>query len=235
MRDDDQVTGSQPVVSGRKIHNVHLVDRSGSMSGSKYTNAISGINSEMLRLRNENNGIEYTQTLIEFDSGHNNEMRLVEHYFMAPISKCDMIKGAGAYGGTPLYQAAGELLQKLNLNVPENEVVVMTIFTDGEENSSSFVWKDGRELKNLIDKAMSDKSWAITFMGTKQDTENVIKNLGIVKENTFVHMNTAQSINAAYNMRSASMQTYSKSYAGGASADSLKDSFFSKTVLKTEE
>lgn len=108
------------------IHNVHILDASGSMAGAKYSSALEGINSEQRSLQ-EDDTMRYTQTVLEFCSS---TPILTEHSFMRPIKTCETVKGRGANGGTPLYEAVGAALEKLLLGMEAGDKVLVTIFTD---------------------------------------------------------------------------------------------------------
>ena len=101
---------SEPTVSVNenqtksKIHNVFIVDASGSMSGSKYTNAIAGLNKLLVSISNDTDS-ENTVTIVEFE-GRNISRRLD---VVTKIPKT--YKGMGTDGMTPLNQAVGETLE----------------------------------------------------------------------------------------------------------------------------
>jgi hypothetical protein len=200
------------------------------MLGGKYDNAISGINEEQNVLRG-NPEINYTQTVIEFDSDFKG-LRTHEHYFMTPIEDTANIIGVGANGGTPLNQALGELLERLFKHVKHGEKVVVTVFTDGGENASQGTYRDGNALRHTI-KLCERLGYTITFMGTKFDVNAVVANLGIHASNTLSHNNTAEGIAASYKTRGASLSKLSADYsslhsAGAVTTDSLTKGFFTE-------
>ena len=194
------------------IHNVHLLDASGSMAGAKYANAIEGINTELASLK-KNDEVIYTQTIVEFDSMEQNSERITEHYFMEPIENCKAFKGRGAEGNTPLYQAAGYLIEKLLRKVRHGERVILTIFTDGYHNCNWGKYGHKGALNELIADAQENHNFTITFMGTKEDTQKVVQDLGISWSNTMSHTNTPDSISKAYKSRGMSLTSYSSSVA----------------------
>lgn len=206
-------------MSKKTIHNVHVLDASGSMVGAKYNNALEGINAEMEQMK-DNKEVQYTQTVYEFDSVKHGEERITEHYFMEPIQSCKAVKGVGASGNTPLYQTVGYVLEKLVRKVRNGDAVVVTIFTDGAHNCNWGKYAQEKTLNELINDLQESHNFTITFMGTKEDTKEVIKKLGLFESNTLVHDNTAKGISHAYMMRSNSLESYT---ASGASAS---DSFF---------
>lgn len=198
-------TAGKPV-----IHNVHILDASGSMGGAKYNSAIEGINSEMALLKKDKT-VKYTQTIIEFSSPVNT-LLAKEHYFMEPMSKCISIDGMGANGGTPLYEVVGNTLEKLALTKGENEAVLVKIFTDGGENSSTGKYINPKEL-NLMIKLCEKMGFTIAFVGTEFDVDSMVKRVGISKQNSLIHNNSAEDITRAFKMSSESTVSYSNAVA----------------------
>lgn len=186
-----------------------LMDASGSMMrGQKYTNAIAGINEEVNLLKADKKS-KYRFCFTEFDTdaiatkhSYYGTARYRGNMFDMPIDQVPIIKGAGADGYTPLYEAVGYMInQILNFKKPEDRVV-LKIFTDGDENASQGEYANtpqGRKsLYDLIKKVQENDNFTVTFVGTKQDTETVIRNLGIERGNTLTHNNTAKDIGNTY-------------------------------------
>lgn len=240
MRIDNKIPAMQAVVGNVPvIHNVHILDASGSMSGPKYNNALQGINSEIMAMKTNSEGM--TQTIIEFDSGNAGELRLTTHYFMTPAANCTAITGIGARGGTPLYQTVGETIEKLLSHVKTGDKVLMKVFTDGDENMSR--GKYGRsgynggspELSRIIKLVENNHNFTVTFMGTAEDVKMMINSIGITTDNTLIHHNTADSIGATYASARLSTQVYRKAVSRGISQESLKGKFFKRTEKDIED
>lgn len=229
------VTGviATPPAKKPTVHNVHLLDRSSSMRGGKYDNAVSGINEE-IRMLKKDDTVNYTQTFIEFNYegfGWNSErdLRLVRNYFLKPIAETrDYTLGAGADGGTPLYEALGTILEELLLKVPAGDKVLVKIFTDGEDLHSHGKYANKPTLAAFI-KEVETKGYTITFVGTQFDTDNVITNLGITRSNTLTHNNTAEDVKRVFMVTSSATISYSKAVADGLD---VKENFYSKSVQK---
>lgn len=159
-----------------KVFNLIIVDESGSMCSIRRE-AFSGMNETLQTIKTfavEKPEIEQRVTLITFHSNHtkfhydNAEGNVVE-----PLNERDYQPG----GCTPLYDAIGLGISKVNALVGENDSVLVTIITDGYENSS-------REynlsmVKNLIEK-LKKQRWAFTFIGTDDlDVEGMAMAMGI--------------------------------------------------------
>jgi len=216
------------------IHNVIISDRSGSMSGSKYNSSCESIKKELEILAQDKNA-KFTQTVIEFDSHGSysveKHVRLIEHYW---LDKSNPVKfdGHGAQGGTPLYNAMGEIFARLEKEVKPEDRVLIKVFTDGEDTDATRGSRNEWNKSSIgvyINKLISVNKWTITFNCTAQD-KHYILSIGIPESNILTHNNTAQDIERVSNLRTSSTLGYSKSVAGGASADSLVSSFYSKTV-----
>ncbi len=192
------------------VHNVFIIDASGSMMGSKYQAAWEGVNSEIELLKSDKN-VNWTQTVVEFNTFNANR----EHVFMKPINDVQSLEGMGANGGTPLYQSVGGTLEKVVMSMNSGDKALVKIFTDGEENSSSGKYRDPKEL-NLMIKILEKAGFTIVFEGTKFDVEKAIKDLGVERGNTHVHDNTAGAIYRMSNMRGGATMSYSSSIAAGA-------------------
>lgn len=215
---------SSPSTNKPTIHNVHILDASGSMSGSKYRTALESLNRELQQLKGSNEA-NYTQTLVEFQSPgtFSSSNTFHRHYFMQPINDCTTISGIGADGGTPLYEAVGVIIEEILSKMKKTDRVLITIFTDGGENTSKGQYKNASTLKNLITKVEEKHNFTVTFIGTDQDVSHMVNTMHINAGNTLTHDNTMESINTAYMTRSANVGHYAKSMAAGAS---VTTSFF---------
>ena len=182
------------------VHNVHILDCSGSMGlGNKIGVAVDGINEEIQTLANSNNG-DYLQTVVIFNSTYKTLL------YRVPIKKASSII-TGVSGMTALYQTVGETLEKLLREKDPDEKVLVKIFTDGEENSSRGKYRDARELFNLIEKCQSN-GFTVTFVGTELDVNRVVKAVGIDLSNTLSHNNTPGDIKRVYKQTIAATQSY---------------------------
>lgn len=222
------------------ILNADLIDASGSMAdGHKYDNAMAGLNYELETLKGDKNA-NYKVFITEFDSdiaGRGEEqVRYGTEIEGVPLEKMEVYKGRGPLGFTPLYQAIGYMIHKLlKIKKPEDRVL-LKILTDGMENASRGEYEDstkGRNaLYNLIEKVKKENKFTVTFVGTPQDTETIIKNLGIDRGNTMTHDNTAKGVRASYKMSAVSTMAFSEDVKER--GINTSDSFFSKSVEENQ-
>ena len=101
-----------------------------------------------------------------------NSLGLKLHHFCAPANKLNQID-ASTYNPnacTPLYDAIGFVVNKLNQAL-ENQTdynVLVTILTDGAENSSKEV--SGKQIKELVEELKQNR-WTFSYIGTDHDVE----------------------------------------------------------------
>ena len=160
----------------KRVFNLLVVDESGSMSVIRKQ-ALAGINETLVTIRKmqeKYNEMEQHVTLITFDSTAT-KIRYdnVKIKHVHDLGWRDYVPG----GATPLYDAIGIGVSKINALACEDDNVLVTIITDGEENCS-------REyslsmVKNLIGK-LKKQHWTFTFIGTDElDVETMASSMGI--------------------------------------------------------
>lgn len=162
--------------NSKQVHNLIIVDESGSMS-IIHKQAFSGMNETLQTIKQMQEKYpdqkQYV-TLLTFDTGHTKW-----HYDNTPANKTQDLgwKDYNPGGGTPLYDAIGKGISKVNANVTEGDHVLVTIITDGEENSSE-EWTL-KMVRNMIEKLKS-QNWTFTLIGTDNlDVESMAHSFAI--------------------------------------------------------
>jgi Mg-chelatase subunit ChlD len=219
------VTTTPPTTETKKelIHNVFIIDASGSMSGSKYVNAIDGVNELLKSIKN--------------DTDTDNNVMIVEFEGDTISTRLDLgdkipetYRGMGTNGMTPLNQAIGQTLEyvqkKRKSNFSESDKVLVNIFTDGGENSSRGKYANNKTLSDYITE-LQNNGFTITFVGTKTEVAYAINSLSMDASNTLVHNNTASDIKRSFNDTVLARQMYSKSVSLG---EVVTDSFYTKKI-----
>lgn len=146
----------------KRVFNMIIVDESGSMCVIERQ-ALAGINETIdtvKKMQKMHKDIEQRISLLTFDSGHKT--------FKYDNVKAESVHRLGSKdynpcGGTPLYDAIGTAISKLNAQTTERDNVLVTIITDGEENCSQEY--NLKMVKTLIDK-MKKQGWTFTLIGT---------------------------------------------------------------------
>jgi Mg-chelatase subunit ChlD len=206
-----------------RIHNVFIVDASGSMSGSKYTSAINGLN-EILNGIHSDVDSENTLTIVEFE-GSSIVRRVLPNQTIPKT-----YRGMGCGGSTPYLQAIGETLefivQERVGNYDVNDKVLVNVFSDGEENTSTGKFSEPKVLKNYINE-LKNEGVTVTFVGTQSDVKYAVDYLAMDASNTLIHANTAASIKMSFNTTLKARAVYSKKVSLG---EDVKTAFYSKTI-----
>lgn len=146
----------------KKVFNLIIVDESGSMCIIERQ-ALMGLNETLetvQKMQQLHPEMEQRVTLITFDSSHRNFI-----FDNVPASHTRLLGSADYHpgGATPLYDAIGTGISRVNAIAQEGDSVLVTIITDGEENCS-------REfnlamVKTLIEK-QKKQGWTFTLIGT---------------------------------------------------------------------
>ena len=159
----------------RRVHNLIILDESGSME-SIYMPALSGLNETLQTIRQaqmEHEAQRHFVSLIAFNSGQFNRI-----YDNTPADHTTDItrEQYRPCGGTPLYDAMGRAITELRRNVGREDIVLVTVITDGYENASREY--NGHAIKSLVEE-MKRQDWIFTYIGANQDVEAVASALSI--------------------------------------------------------
>lgn len=149
----------------KKVYNLIILDESGSMCSIENA-TISGLNETIQSIKSaqgKHDDQQHFLSLLSFNSEH-----MTWHYDLAPVSGIEEFAGEKYVPGgcTPLYDAIGQGIAKLRRQITDDDMVLVTIITDGLENSSSEY--NFMSIKKLID-TMKAKGWVITYIGANQD------------------------------------------------------------------
>ncbi len=154
------------------FHNIVLMDMSGSMHGLRNT-AVEGAREIIRSVKAASDtigGARQNLTLVFFDGDERGRLRLDHAVYDEPVETEE-----GASGGlkryipdgcTPLYDAIGKVIVDHLDRVGPHDYVLMTIITDGLENSS--VLYGAADIRKLVG-SLSEKNWAFTYIGANQD------------------------------------------------------------------
>ena len=164
------------VETTKKVYNLIIVDESGSMSIIR-NEALVGLNETIetcQKMQELHPEMEQRITLISFDSNH-----FKVHLDNEPAIKARKltVEDYRPNAATPLYDAIGKGISKLNAQTGVGENVLVTIITDGEENCSHEF--NLKLVKNLIEKQKA-QGWTFTLIGTDNlDVEGMAGSLSI--------------------------------------------------------
>ena len=162
--------------TAKKVFNLIIVDESGSMS-IIHKQAFSGMNETLQTVRQMQKKFpdqEQSVSLVTFNTEHTTWL-----YDNKPASQTKDLewKDYNPSGCTPLYDAMGTAISKLNAQVSEGDNVLVTVITDGEENSSH-EWTL-KMIRTMIEK-LKKQNWTFTLIGTDNlDVEAMAHNFAI--------------------------------------------------------
>lgn len=200
--EDSEEVSPQPEVSGNterlKVHIVNILDVSTSMTwGGKLDKALEGLNSEVSEFKNDA-GVDYLYTLVRFSSS------VMKDIDKKDINTVGIIK-SGTIGTTALYDAVGKTLTELLNSVSKGEKTVVKIFTDGEENCSKYF--TASKVSELVESCKANDI-TVTFVGTANDVNHVVRNLKIDASNTLSHDNTARGVADSFTVNMQATRSY---------------------------
>jgi hypothetical protein len=169
----------EPKPGRHKIFNLIILDESGSMASIQEETMV-GLKSVFASIRDGMEQFpdqEHSVSLISFSSN-----KVKEILWNAPVGSIpsNFTKKYNPDGGTPLYDAIGFSLKKLQKMLgslsPDGFNVLVTILTDGEENSSeNFKFS---QIKGMIEE-LEGGPWTFAFIGASLNAYEVAKNLSI--------------------------------------------------------
>lgn len=146
----------------KRVINMIIVDESGSM-GIIEKQALAGLNETLetvKKMQEVHPEMEQRISLLTFCSNH---ITLVLDNVSAERANLLSEKDYNPGGCTPLYDAIGKAISSLIAQTTDEDNVLVTIITDGEENSSKEY--NLRMINTLIEK-MKKQKWIFTLIGT---------------------------------------------------------------------
>lgn len=167
---------TQSNTTTKRVHNLVIVDESGSMS-IIHQQALAGINETLTtcqKMQKTHPEMEQRITLITFDSNH---FKLHYDDVNANEARPLTMKQYNPSAATPLYDAIGKGIAKMNAQTEADDNVLVTIITDGEENCSQEY--NLKMVKTLIEK-LKTQGWTFTLIGTDNlDVEGMAGSMAI--------------------------------------------------------
>ncbi len=161
-----------------KIHNLIILDESGSMQ-SIYKQALDGINETISGIRKNQEKYpeqSHSVTIVTFEGEGMDGVKIRRDSEPADKVTAFTEKDYQPGGCTPLYDAMGKAISALNGKVEEGDGVLVTIITDGMENSSREY--SGKAVKELVAR-QREKGWTFAYIGANQDAVEVARDLNI--------------------------------------------------------
>ncbi len=188
-----------------KIYNLIILDESGSMHAIKDA-TIRGFNEVVQTIKGVAEKYPEQEHYITFVTF--NSMGVKTHLDRMPVQTLNEIDGNRYQpnSSTPLYDAMGEAfshLRKVTDTQPDSNVLV-TILTDGEENSSREY--NGRTIKAIIDD-LKEKNWTFTYIGANHDVEKFAISISI--ENALSYQANEAGVDEMFDKEKKAREMYS--------------------------
>ena len=205
----------------QKIYNLIVLDASGSMYSIR-NEAIAGVVETVQTIRTaqkDNVNQEHLFSLVVF-----NGKGIATVYDRMPIDKVPNLD-ANDYqptDNTPLYDAMGNAITNLQRYINEDDNVLVTVITDGYENSS-VEWNHQRIFQLVED--LKKKNWLFTYIGANQDALKVAKGMGI--DHSMNYMSDAEGTKAMFRKERFSRKAfYGKLSAGKRFFEAKSEDYF---------
>jgi len=162
----------------RNIYNLIILDESGSMSeiAKKAVSAMNETIQGIKKAQKENPEQHYYISLVTFEGDGTHGVKTVRDRI--PADRMETLKQSEYHpcGCTPLYDAMGSAICHLRECVGINDPVLVTVITDGEENSSHEF--SGKTIKDLVER-QREAGWSFAYIGANQDAIEVARGLNI--------------------------------------------------------
>lgn len=205
----------------QKIYNLIVLDASGSMYSIR-NEAIAGVVETIQTIRTaqkDNANQEHLFSLVVF-----NGRSIATVYDRMPIDKVPDLD-ANDYqptDNTPLYDAMGNAITNLQRYINDDDNVLVTVITDGYENSS-VEWNHQRVFQLVDD--LKNKNWLFTYIGANQDALKVAKGMGI--DHSMNYMSDAEGTKAMFRKERFSRKAfYGKLSAGKRFFEAKSEDYF---------
>ena len=205
----------------QKIYNLIVLDASGSMYSIR-NEAIAGVVETIQTIRTaqkDNANQEHLFSLVVF-----NGRSIATVYDRMPIDKVPDLD-ANDYqptDNTPLYDAMGNAITNLQRYINDDDNVLVTVITDGYENSS-VEWNHQRVFQRVED--LKNKNWLFTYIGANQDALKVAKGMGI--DHSMNYMSDAEGTKAMFRKERFSRKAfYGKLSAGKRFFEAKSEDYF---------
>lgn len=164
-----------------RIFNLIILDESGSMQSIKRA-AINGMNETVQSIRDAQKKHEDQEHIVSLVSFNSSEIKGI--YDCVPVAEVKELTDKEYVPDccTPLYDAMGLSLNHLRAKVNDEDKVLVTIITDGEENSSSEY--NSAAIKALVD-SLKEKGWVFAYIGANQDVLKVAQTISVTNVMNF--------------------------------------------------
>lgn len=212
-----------------KIFNLIIIDESGSMHSIKKE-AVDSVNETIQTIRSaqkKHEEQEHFVSLVTF----NDDVKTI--YDCVPVDEVAELTSETYCPDccTALYDAMGISLNALRKRVGDGDKVLVTIVTDGYENSSKEY--NGRAIKALVDE-LKAKEWVFAYIGANQDVEAVAASISIKNNLRFAATAPGTALMGTV-VAGARMRLFDSIAENCFCASEANENFFDEDVEKEDE
>jgi len=165
----------------QRVFNLIILDESGSMS-SIEKQAIDGVNETVQTIRSAQKKHEDQEHYVSLVAFNSDEIKTIYDTMEADKVEDITDKQYQPSCCTPLYDAMGIALNHLRKNVTDNDVVLVTVVTDGYENASREY--SAVSIKLLVE-SLKSRGWIFTYIGANQNVEEAASTISITNTLSF--------------------------------------------------
>jgi len=178
----------------KTIKQKFIIDESGSMLN-QWDTVISGFNEQLdtMKVEESTTEVRYLVSLTKFSYQSTVVYKDIPLAEVPRLTKQTYTPG----GGTALLDAIGNTIDTA---APGETDVMITIMTDGEENSSR-EWKRS-SIKTLIDLRQNENKWGFVYLGANQDAWQEAAQYGINNALNYTVANTGAAMKSMSAVRS---------------------------------
>jgi hypothetical protein len=170
----------------QKVYNLIILDESGSMQ-LIAEQAVSGLNETLQSIVTAQGEHEDQEHYVSFVTFNSARIRTVMDRRKVEVGKELSWTDFSPNNCTPLYDAMGQSISGLRRNICDDDVVLVTIITDGMENASKEY--SGAAIKKIVSD-LKEKGWLFVYIGTNQDVDAVADSMGIRSRQCFEYSDT---------------------------------------------
>ena len=223
--DNKTMEQTDTTVIAKRVLNLIILDESGSMRGLEKA-SVDGVNETIQTIKGSYEQLpeqEQLLTFITFSNRGDSDYRT--QFNLLPISKVEEFNHASYLpnGGTPLYDTMGKALTDLEKEATSSDIVLVTIITDGYENSSREYNQES--IKALISR-LDEKDWVFTYIGANQDAILEAGKMGI--RNAMNYNSTEAGTREMWEREKRSRENFMTGARRGESVKSLKEGYFER-------
>ena len=212
-----------------RIFNLIILDESGSMSGLEKM-CVDGVNEtiQTIKAATELNPNQKQMFSFVTFSGLGRDIPPYRiHTLLSEISEVKEfpMETYRPNGNTPLWDTMGRALTELEKVVTDNDLVLVTVITDGYENASREY--SGKMIHDMVNR-LNEKGWVFAYIGANQDAMNEAYKLGIRNSMNFV-ADEKGTKKMWEKERASRMSFFTEASRCDCISDSLKDNYFSRS------